>query len=110
MGGRRPTVRHRDRNEPVAMEDDVTARTLGDYLSAHGAGGAPHAEAVVETIVALARGAVAIRDAVTMGALGTAFNGTRGGTAGAGGDVPKDLDLHADALLLEALRAAPVAL
>jgi fructose-1,6-bisphosphatase I len=92
------------------MEDDVTARTLGDYLSAHAAGGAPHAEAVVEAIAALARGAVAIRDAVAMGALGTAFSGTRGGTAGAGGDVPKDLDLHADALLLEALRAAPVAL
>ena len=88
----------------------MTARTLGEVLSAHGASGAPHAEAVVDTVVALARGAVAIRDAVTMGALGTAFAGSRQGTAGAGGDIPKDLDLHADALLLEAVRSAPVAL
>ena len=67
---------------------DVTARTLGELLSAHGASGALHAEAVVDTVVALARGAVAIRDAVTMGARGTAFAGSRQGTAGAGGDIP----------------------
>ena len=88
----------------------MTAGTLGQYLSAHGASNAPHADAVVETVAALARGAVAIRDAVTLGALGTAFAGTRGGMAGGGGDVPKDLDLHADALLLDAVRLAPVAL
>ena len=87
----------------------MTARTLGDYLAEHGATGAPHAEAVVETIVALARGAVAIREAVTLGALGSAFSGSKNGTSG-GGDIPKDLDLHADALLLEAMRTAPVAL
>ena len=40
--------------------EEVTAGTLGALLSAHGASGAPHAEAVVETIVALARGADAI--------------------------------------------------
>ena len=88
----------------------MTTGTLGNYLAAHSTSGAPHAEAVVETIVALARGAVAIRDAVTIGALGSAFAGTRAGGAGAGGDVPKDLDLHADALLLQAIRTAPVAL
>ena len=88
----------------------MTARTLGDYLAEYGATDAPHAEAVVETIVALARGAVAIREAVTLGALGTAFSGTRNGAAGGGGDIPKDLDLHADALLLDAMRTAPVAL
>ena len=88
----------------------MTARTLGDYLSEYGGSGAPQAGAVAATIIALARGAVAIRDAVTLGALGSAFIGTKTGAAGAGGDVPKDLDLHADALLLEALRAAPIAL
>ncbi len=88
----------------------MAARTLGDYLAEHGASGAPHADAVVETIAALARGAVAIRDAVTLGALGTAFSGSKNGVAGAGGDIPKDLDLHADALLLDAVRTAPVAL
>ena len=88
----------------------MTGRTLGDYLADYGTGGTPHADAVVETIVALARGAVAIRDAVTLGALGTAFSGSRSGAAGAGGDIPKDLDLHADALLLDAMRTAPVAL
>jgi fructose-1,6-bisphosphatase I len=38
----------------------------------------------------------------------TAFAGPRG-AAGAGGDVPKDLDLHSDALLVDAVRTAPVA-
>ena len=88
----------------------MTAQTLGDYLSEHGSSGAPHAEAVVATIERLAHCAVAIRDAVTLGALGSAFRGTKTGAARAGGEVPKDLDLHADALLLDALRTAPVAL
>ena len=88
----------------------MTARTLGDYLAAHGGSGAPHAEAVAEAVAALARGAIAVRDAVTLGALGTAFSGSRNGSAGAGGDIPKDLDLHADGLLLDAVRTAPVAL
>jgi fructose-1,6-bisphosphatase I len=88
----------------------VSGRTLGDYLAEYGGSDVPHAEAVVETVVALARGAVAIREAVTLGALGTAFAGSRNSTAGAGGDIPKDLDLHADALLLDAIRTSPVAL
>lgn len=68
----------------------------------------PQANAVAATLEAITRGAVAIRETVTLGALGTAFAATRGGV-GAGGDVAKDLDLHADAQLVEAVRTAPVA-
>lgn len=87
----------------------MATHSLAQHLEQHAAGGAPFAAEVARTIAELARGAVAIRDSVTLGALGTAFAGTRG-DAGAGGDVPKELDLHADALLLEAVRSAPVAL
>ena len=61
----------------------MTARTLGDYLAEHGATGAPHAEAVVETVVALARGAVAIREAVTLGGVTLTAHLTPGHTRGA---------------------------
>lgn len=86
----------------------MPTRSLAQHLEDHAASGMPHAAAVATSLEALAKGAVAIRNAVTLGALGTAFAGTRGG-ASASGDVPKDLDLHADALLVEAVRSAPVA-
>lgn len=87
----------------------MTSRTLGAHLADHAASGALHAQAVVETIAAMGRGAVAIRNVVTLGALGAAFSGSSTATGG-GGDIPKDLDLHADELLLEAVRTAPIAL
>ncbi|MEQ1899182.1 MAG: class 1 fructose-bisphosphatase [Devosia sp.] len=89
----------------------MSAYTLTEYLADHRARGGAFADEVVATIAGLAKGAVALREAVTLGALGTAFSGTRNnGNAGAGGDVPKDLDHHADALILEAIRDTPVAL
>jgi fructose-1,6-bisphosphatase I len=82
--------------------------SLAQHLEQHAICGAPYAAAVAETVAALAQGAIAIREAVALGALGTAFAATRG-DAGAGGDVPKELDLYADELLVEAVRLAPVA-
>jgi fructose-1,6-bisphosphatase I len=86
----------------------MPTHSLAQYLEQHAASGQPHAADVAATVEALARGAVTIRDAVSLGALGTAFAGTKG-NAGGGGDVPKELDLHSDALLLDAVRSAPVA-
>jgi fructose-1,6-bisphosphatase I len=86
----------------------MPTHSLAQHLEDHAASSLPHAAAVAATLEAMAKGAIAIRNAVTLGALGTAFAGTRG-AAGASGDVPKDLDLHADALLVEAVRSAPVA-
>lgn len=86
----------------------MPTHSLAQHLEDHAASGMPHAAEVAATLEAMAKGALAIREAVTLGALGLAFAGTRG-NAGAGGDVPKDLDLHSDALLLEAVRSAPVA-
>lgn len=87
----------------------MSSGTLEDYLAAHAAGGKPQAKAVSDVVAALARGVVEIQQAVGLGALGSAFAGTQGALGG-GGDVPRDLDLHADAVLLDALRGAPVAL
>ena len=83
----------------------MPTHSLEQHLEHHAASGMPHAAAVAATLEAMAKAAIAIRSAVALGALGTAFSGTRGGAAGPGGDEPKDLDLHADAVLLDAVRS-----
>ncbi|MHB1110527.1 MAG: class 1 fructose-bisphosphatase [Devosia sp.] len=82
--------------------------TLEDHLAAHGVDGDPCRIAVANTIAALTRGAIAVRDTVNLGALGAAFSGQNGGT-NFGGDMQKDLDVLADDVMLEALRGTPVA-
>ena len=87
----------------------MATRTLEEHLAADGTGGDdPRKAAVVETISALARGAIAVRDTVNLGALGAAF-ADHSGTSNAGGDIQKDLDVLADEVMLDALRRAPVA-
>lgn len=87
----------------------MAALTLDDYLARHGSNGHDHGKAVAETIAALTKGAIAVRQTIDLGALGAAFAGQVGGT-NAGGDAQKDLDVLADELMLAALRDSPVAL
>ena len=86
----------------------MATQTLEDYLAAHGAGNNRQRVAAAQTVAALARGAVAVRDTVNLGALGAAFSDHAGGT-NSDGDMQKDLDVLADEVMLEALKSAPVA-
>jgi fructose-1,6-bisphosphatase I len=63
--------------------------------------------AVADTITALAKSALKVRDTVGQGALGAAFAEHRG--VSTGGDIQHDLDVYADELFLDVLRNAPVA-
>jgi len=67
----------------------------------------PEAEPVCRLVRSLATTALNVRDAITLGALGTAFAGTRG--EGAGGDIQKDLDVFVDEAFLKAARDAGAA-
>ena len=64
--------------------------------------------AVAATVNALARACLDIADLVARGPLAGALGATRGLDAG-GGDEQKELDALTDALIAEALKAAPVA-
>ncbi len=64
--------------------------------------------AVAATVRELAAAAARLRVVITQGALGHHFAVARG--ANAGGDVQKELDIHADSAFLEAARHAPVAI
>lgn len=86
----------------------MATQTLEEHLAAHGADGDRQRVAVAATVAALAKGAVAVRDTVNLGALGAAF-ADHSGVSNAGGDMQKDLDVLADEVMLEALRWAPVA-
>lgn len=87
----------------------MTLSTLDAFLNFHVAGGAPFAEAAASTIRQLARAAVTLGRTINQGAFGLALSGERG-DVGPGGDVPKELDVLADALFIEAMRRAPVCL
>lgn len=65
--------------------------------------------AIAETIRQLARASLRVRDTINQGALGHAFNGSRG-QPNADGDIQKDLDVFADDIFMDAMRHAPVAL
>lgn len=82
--------------------------TLEQHLAAHREAEDPRRAAVAEIILALAEGAIAVRETVTLGALGAAF-ANHSGVSNGGGDMQKDLDVLADEVMLEALRKAPVA-
>ncbi len=87
----------------------MSTATLDDLLRAYADGADPMREAVAGVVSKLAAAAIEVRDAINVGALGTAFAGTRDGV-GAGGDVQKDLDVHCDEIFLDAMAGAPVAL
>ncbi len=82
--------------------------TLDAFLDSHALAGGGRG-GVVEIVRAIAGASVKVRNVINQGALGAAFAGTHGG-ANATGDTQKDLDVHADTVFLDALRAAPVAL
>ena len=86
------------------MIDSTLDAFLTDYAI-----GDQDAGAVADIIRALADAAIAMRTIINEGALGAAFAGARGGTNPSGED-QKELDVLADTLFLDALRAAPVAL
>ncbi|MCL6707907.1 class 1 fructose-bisphosphatase [Pseudomonas sp. R2.Fl] len=87
----------------------MTSSTLDAFLNSHAAGGAPLGEAVALTLRQLASAATALYGAVNQGRLGKAFADSCG-EAGRSGDVPKELDILADTLFIEAMRQAPICL
>ncbi|GAB4351662.1 MAG: class 1 fructose-bisphosphatase [Oricola sp.] len=86
----------------------MAAATLDAYLNTFTAGNDPVKLQIAETIRAFSAAAILVRKAINEGALGAAFAGTRG-SANAGGDTQKELDIHADNLFLEAARKAGIA-
>ena len=87
----------------------MTGQSLQAYLSSGTRIGARHGKSLADTIHALALGALEVRKLVTQGALNAGFAASRG-SANSDGDVQKDLDVVADGIFLEAMRAQPVAL
>lgn len=87
----------------------MTLSTLEAFLNSHVMGGTPLDEAAALTIQRLAAAAVTLSSTISQGALGTTFSGDRS-RVGPGGDIPKDLDILADALFIESMRQAPVCL
>ncbi|MQW88848.1 class 1 fructose-bisphosphatase [Sinorhizobium saheli] len=86
----------------------MSGATLEAYLSSRTANGDDIGQEVAAVIQRLATAALVVRKIVNQGALGTAFNGTGGGT-NADGDLQKDLDVLCDELFLSCLQEAPVA-
>jgi fructose-1,6-bisphosphatase I len=82
------------------------ASTLRDHLEAW-AGGEPERVDVAATVGAIAGAAARLAEVVALGPLAGAVSAVVGSNAD--GDAQKELDLRADALLMAALRAAPVA-
>jgi fructose-1,6-bisphosphatase I len=87
---------------------DMPAATLDAYLNTFTSGNDPVKIQIAETIRAFSAAAVLVRKSINEGALGAAFAGTRG-SANAGGDTQKELDVHADNLFLEGARKAGIA-
>lgn len=87
----------------------MTSPTLDAFLSSHVRSDTPLGEAVALTVRQLASAAVTLCSTINQGPLGKAFSEDRG-NAGPSGDVPKELDVLADALFIEAMRQAPVCL
>ena len=84
----------------------ATGGRLEAFLESHAAPAYPHADAVAETVLAIARAGCRIADLLAAGALQPGLAAYRGGDHG---DPCKELDVQANALMLDALRAAPVA-
>ena len=84
----------------------ATGGRLEAFLESHSGPGYPHAAAVAETILAIARAGCRIAELLAAGSLHPGLSAHRGESRG---DTAKELDLQANALILDALRAAPVA-
>lgn len=82
--------------------------TLDQYLDRHGTGDGPHAQAVAETVRALAGAGRALGALVALGPLAGAMSALRCGERF--GDSQKELDIRAHQLVLDHLVAAPVAI
>lgn len=80
--------------------------TLEAFLASHVA--ATGRTDVADVIKALSSAALKISRAIELGPLGDAFADARG-TVNAGGDVQRQLDVHADEVFLQAARNTPVA-
>src|SRR5690349_7950987 len=80
--------------------------TLQDHLEAW-AGSEPERVDVAATVGAIAATAARLADEIALGPLGGAVSAVVGRNAD--GDAQQALDLRADAMFLDALRAAPVA-
>lgn len=85
----------------------MTQQTLQDHLAGW-AGDAPLRADVAATILALAEAGRELADLIALGPLAGALAALRGHHED--GDSQKELDLRADALMAQALAAAPVAL
>lgn len=86
----------------------MSGATLEAYLASFTARGDDLAEEVATVVQRLVMAALEVRKLVNQGALGTAFNGTNGGS-NADGDLQKDLDVLCDDLFLSCIQGAPVA-
>lgn len=82
--------------------------TLDKILTTWAGDDAAQKRAIATTIRQLAITAVKVGETVGQGAIGAAFTGHRGET-NAAGDIQHDLDVHADEMFIDAMRAAPVA-
>lgn len=87
--------------------DAMTSSTLDAFLESHARGDAVRGE-VVTVVRAIAATSIKMRGLIYQGISGDGSAPARN-TANATGDVQKELDIQADALFLEALRAAPIA-
>jgi fructose-1,6-bisphosphatase I len=86
----------------------MNAPTLDAYLSAFCSDGDPAKSNIAGAVNALAHAAVTVRTATREGALAARFTDSRG-SANAGGDLQKELDVLADDLFLQAARRAGIA-
>ncbi|MFZ2103144.1 MAG: class 1 fructose-bisphosphatase [Oricola sp.] len=86
----------------------MTPATLDAYLNTFTSSNDPVKIQIAEVVRAFSAAAVLVRKSINEGALGAAFAGTRG-SANAGGDTQKELDVHADNLFLEGARKAGIA-
>ena len=84
----------------------ATGGRLEAFLERETGPGRPQAAAVAETILAIVRAGCRIAELLTAGPLQPGLSAMRGESRG---DTCKELDFQANALMLEALRTAPVA-
>jgi fructose-1,6-bisphosphatase I len=86
----------------------MSGATLEAYLASFTARGGDTAREVVTVIQRLVMAALEVRKLVNQGALGAAFNATRG-SSNTDGDLQKEMDVLCDDLFLSCLQGAPVA-
>lgn len=85
----------------------MTSSTLDAFLESHGRDDAARRE-IVAVVRAIAATSIKMRALINQGISGDGSAPARS-TANATGDVQKELDIQADALFLETLRATPIA-